>query len=348
MKKWRKLSVCINDNWQVFKSDRKNRFLRLIQTFYCLYLIVINCIPIQAQSQNTYSSEVQPILLSQIHPQSQVTQSPSIVTPMSSSQFQDPNQVETLAQPQPQSQSQNTSIPSIATDRPTVTPSPMVVPINYIQAENGLAWRKQSSGSQFNVPQTLVRLGILPRTELRLTVPNYFLNYGAISGTADMSAGLKVQLGPLFNRFQLAIIPGFTIPTGSRSMTSNAVDPFGQIVASYKLSNNWTFTSAQSIFQQTIEEEVQAEDILVHRKQLIYQPTALLSRKLGLKADTFIEYAGNFTRRQLSDQIIDIGAIYRLSSNQQLDLRFGAGLTKVSPIAFVEFGYSLRLGKLLR
>ncbi len=316
--------------------------MQLIRVICFLYLVT-NCISVQAQYQNDYSSEVQPIFLSQ-------TQSQEISSPPASSQFQDSPQSKTSPQSisQSPSQSQNTSTPQIATDRPTVTPSPIVVPINYIQAENGLALRKQPNWSEFNVPQTLIRLGVLPRTELRLTVPNYFLNHGAISGTADMSVGLKEQLGPLFHRFQLALIPGFTIPTGSRSMTSNAVDPFLQIVASYKLSNHWTFASAQSIFQQTVEEEVQTEDILLHRKQLIYQPTAVLSRKLGAKANAFIEYAGNFTRRQLSDQIIDIGGLYRLRSNQQIDVRFGVGLTKVSPTVFIEFGYSLLVGKLLR
>ena len=357
MRKWRKLSVYIDDNWQEFKRTSQNKTLLLIQATCFLYLVT-DFIPVQAQCQDHCLSQAQPIFLSQAQPQSQSQgpQFPSAVMPISSSQFQYPPQPTASPQPQAQSPSQstspslsqNTSVPQIATDRPTVTPSPMVVPINYIQAENGLALRKQPTWFEFNVPQTLVRLGVLPRTELRLTVPNYFLNSGAISGTADMSIGLKEQLGPLFRRFQLALIPGFTIPTGSRSMTSNAVDPFLQIVASYKLSNNWTFASAQSIFQQTVEEEVQAENIVLHRKQLIYQPTSLLSRKLGPRADAFVEYAGNFTRRQLSDQIMDIGTVYRFRSNQQVDIRFGAGLTKVSPNIFIEFGYSLRAGKLLR
>lgn len=240
--------------------------------------------------------------------------------------------------------------PEIVTDRPTVTPAPFVVPPNYIQAENGLALRKEHSGGSFNVPQTLVRLGVLPRVELRLTVPNYFLIKGGqndLSGVNDMSVGTKVQLGPLPGKIDFAVIPGFTIPTGSTSLSTNAVDPFIQFTASRKLSENWTIGSAHSIFMQTEASETQTQGISTARKNVIYQPTCVFFRKLGPRADLFAEYAGNFAMAKLSDQIIDSGAVYRFRRNQQIGIRAGVGLTRASPTAFVEFGYSFLLGKII-
>jgi len=248
--------------------------------------------------------------------------------------------------------SNNTPSPEINTDRPTATPSAFVVPPNYIQTENGLGLTKEHAGQSLNAPHTLVRLGILPRAELRLTVPNYFLVRGGpndLSGVADMSVGAKIQLGPLPGKLQLAVILGITVPTGSRVLSTNAVDPFVQIIAGRALSKNWTICSAQSIFLKTEVSEPQNDgEIPTSNQGVIYQPTCVLFRKLGPKADFFTEYVGNFQRSTLSNQIMDCGGLYRFRRNQQLGVRFGVGLTKASPTAFVEFGYSVLLGKLLR
>lgn len=242
--------------------------------------------------------------------------------------------------------------PEIDTDRPSVTPTTSTVPPNYIQAENGLALTKESSGRSFNVPQTQLRLGLLPRAELRFAVPNYLLVQGvhpAVSGVADMSVGAKIRIGPLPGRFDLTVIPGFTVPTGSKSLTSNAVDPFVQIVAGRKLSENWTIRSAQGVFIRTEAEESQNQgEVPSVDKNVVYQPTCDLIRKLGPKGDCFVEYVGNFQRSARSNQIIDAGALYRFRRNQQLSARFGFGVTSAAPTAFVEFGYSLLLGRLLK
>lgn len=241
--------------------------------------------------------------------------------------------------------------PEIVTDRPTATPAPFVVPPNYIQAETGMGLRKENRGGSLNVPQALIRLGILPRTELRLTAPNYILLNGSgeiISGVNDMSVGMKGQLGPLPGKIQLAVIPGLTVPIGSASLTTNSVDPFVQITASRSLSKNWTIGSAHSIFVQTEAAQVQSENFTTQRRNAIYQPTFVVFRKITPKADLFFEYVGNFTKGKLSDQILDAGSVYRYCRNQQIGIRGGVGLTTASPTVFVELGYSFLLGKIIR
>lgn len=282
----------------------------------------------------------------------------------SSSRNTDPQQSSSQSSAPPQSSSQSAvpsqsgsqgavldKSPEICTDRPSVTPSPLVVPQNYFQAENGIALRKEHSGGTFNASQTQLRLGVLKRAELRLSVPNYFLTRGSaqdVSAVSDMSVGTKIQLGPLPGKFQMAVIPGLTLPTGSKALTSNAVDPFIQLTAAHQLSDNWSVGSAHSIFMHTEAAETQVQGITSTRKNIIYQPTCILFRRLGPHADYFLEYAGNFTRYKLSDQIIDTGAVYRFKRNQQIGFRCGVGLTKASSTAFVEFGYAFMLGKIIR
>jgi len=242
--------------------------------------------------------------------------------------------------------------PVIDTDGPSVTPTPFTVPSNYIQAENGLALTKESRGRSLSVPETLLRLGLLPRAELRLVVPNYLLIQGvnpAVSGVSDMSVGTKIRIGPLPRKINLAVIAGLTVPTGSKDLTSNAVDPFVQIIAGRKLSENWTLRTAHAVFVRTQAEESQNQgQVQSVDKNVVYQPTCDLIRRLGPNGDCFAEYVGNFQRSTRSNQFIDAGVLYRFRRNQQLNARFGVGLTSNSPAAFVEFGYSLLLGKLLK
>lgn len=138
-------------------------------------------------------------------------------------------------------------------------------------------------------------------------------------------------------------------PSGCSSSCSNAVDPFVQIVAGRSLSKNWTVCSAHSIFLKTVVSEPQNDlEAPTSNQGVIYQPTFAFIRKLSPKADFFTEYVGNFQKSTLSNQIVDCATLYRFRRNQQVSARLGIGLTKASPTAFVEFGYSVLLGKILR
>jgi hypothetical protein len=55
----------------------------------------------------------------------------------------------------------------IVTDRPSVTDSSIVVPAGSIQAENGLLDNSTQAVRTLDGPETLVRFGLLPKTELR-------------------------------------------------------------------------------------------------------------------------------------------------------------------------------------
>src|SRR4051794_34815212 len=78
--------------------------------------------------------------------------------------------------------------PPIATDRPSMTDSSIVVPRGSVQFENGFA---ETDGRTFDGPETLIRFGVASRLELRLAVPNYFGGPNVISGFGDLAFGMK-------------------------------------------------------------------------------------------------------------------------------------------------------------
>src|SRR5271167_2691194 len=94
----------------------------------------------------------------------------------------------------------------IATDRPAVTDSSVVVPRGSLQFENGLT--ETGSGDQriFDFPETLLRFGVASKTELRLTVPDYLARTGMSSGFGDLAIGVKQQLGPTPYGFDVSLV----------------------------------------------------------------------------------------------------------------------------------------------
>src|SRR5580692_12124519 len=90
--------------------------------------------------------------------------------------------------------------PTIVTDRPSFTNSSIVVPAGSLQLENGFLETYNQGQNVVDGPETLLRFGIATKTELRLTVPDYFYNTstggGPGSGFGDMVIGVKHKFGP--------------------------------------------------------------------------------------------------------------------------------------------------------
>jgi hypothetical protein len=107
----------------------------------------------------------------------------------------------------------------IATDRPDITESAIVVPTASLQAENGAAWTGGRHATGFDICQSLLRLGVGDGAELRLALPSRFEGF---------SLGLKRQLGPVHG-FDIALIMAVSLPVGSTAQTSHRVDPFLKI-----------------------------------------------------------------------------------------------------------------------
>jgi hypothetical protein len=96
-------------------------------------------------------------------------------------------------------QNQPTSVDAvpIATDRPAVTNSSVVVPAGSLQGENGFLETGSQGQSVLDGTESLVRFGVAKRAELRLMVPDYFynLNTGDRSGSGFGDFAVRAGCG---------------------------------------------------------------------------------------------------------------------------------------------------------
>src|SRR5215467_8756423 len=87
---------------------------------------------------------------------------------------------------------------NIITDRPSVTNTPETVPKGMIQVENDLRATADQGQTTVTFPETLVRVGVLSSTEVRLTAPAYShdatTSSGVRSGFSDFALGVQQRL----------------------------------------------------------------------------------------------------------------------------------------------------------
>jgi hypothetical protein len=214
----------------------------------------------------------------------------------------------------------------IATDRPDITESAIVVPTASLQAENGGAWTSGRHATGFDICQSLLRLGVGHGAEFRLALPSRFEGF---------SLGFKRQLGPVHG-FDISLIVAVSLPVGSTAQTSHRVDPFLKIPWSRDIGHGWSIGGMGSVFWLTE----------VGRRNLTWEPTFVLERELTYAAYAFAEYGGDYPQRGGSRQTAHFGAAYKIGSKNQIDFHFGFGLSPVTPDRFFAVGYSFRIDRL--
>ena len=222
----------------------------------------------------------------------------------------------------------------ISTDRPSVANSSVVVPLGGLQFENGLLVTHTQGQFVLDLPETSVRYGLLRKTELRLTVPDYYYNVpnggGTTSGFGDLAIGVKQQLGPFAGNFNLSAIFSLSFPTGANAISSHGYDPALQLPWSRALSAKWTLGGQVAFYWPT----------LAGSRNFTGQTTFYLDRQLTKPWDTFVEYVGDFPERGGSGQLLHFGTTYKLRPHHQIDFHAAVGLTHSAPDSYFGFGYS--------
>jgi len=219
----------------------------------------------------------------------------------------------------------------IATDRPAVTNSSVVVPSGSVQVENGVQITTAVGQRTFDGPESLVAFGLTDSTELRFTVPDY--NYSALaSGFGDLALGLKQQIGHTASGFDASLIVFLTFPTGANAESSHGYDPGLQLPWSQKISQKWTAAGMLSLYWLTEG----------GTRNLTGESTFLFDRQITGPWDVFVEYAGDFSERGGPRHLLHFGSAYKLTPLQQLDVHVGAGLSRAAVDHFIGVGYSFR------
>jgi Putative MetA-pathway of phenol degradation len=220
----------------------------------------------------------------------------------------------------------------IATDRPAVTDSSVVVPIGSLQAENGFTETVSQGQQTFDGPETLLRFGVASKTELRLTAPDYY-GQAVSSGFGDLEVGMKQQLGPTPGGFDVSLVLSLSLPTGANAISSHGYDPFVQLPWSRSVSSNWTAAGMFSVYWPTEQ----------GRRNVTGETTFLMDRQLTKTWDAFVEYAGDFPEQGGPRHLLHVGTAYKPTPHQQLDLHVGVGLSSAAVDHFIGVGYSFRL-----
>ena len=219
----------------------------------------------------------------------------------------------------------------ISTDRPAVTDSSVVVPAGTIQVENGFTDTVSDGQRTLDGPETWVRVGVASKTELRLIAPDYFGPQGMGSGFGDLALGVKQQLGPVAG-FDVSLVVTLSLPTGARAISSHGYDPSVQLPWSRSLSSNWTIAGMLSVYAPT-------ED---GRRRVTGETTFLVDRQLTKECDAFVEYVGDFPERGGPRHLLHFGSAFKLTSNQQVDVHVGVGLSSAAVDHLIGVGYSFR------
>jgi hypothetical protein len=207
----------------------------------------------------------------------------------------------------------------------------VVVPLGALQLENGLQLSDDGGRNSFDLPETEIRYGLLQKTELRLNLPDYFHNLPA-SGFADLTLGIKQQLGPLAG-FDFSLIPSLSVPTGAAGVSSHGYDPGLQLPWSHGLTGNLTVAGQLASYWPTVD----------GRHDRTAEATLLFDRQLSAPWDAWLEYAGDFPARGGARQLLHTGTAYKLTAHQQLDLHAALGLSAAAPRWFIGCGYSYLL-----
>jgi hypothetical protein len=238
----------------------------------------------------------------------------------------------------------NPASSSITTDRPSVTDASIVVPAGSVQLENGFEDSVTQGLRTLDGPETLVRVGLLSRTEVRFYVPDYFDTQNPQTGTTissgfgDMAIGLKQQIGPLPGKFDLSVVAYLSIPTGANAISSHGYDPAVQAPWSRALNSKWTLAGMLSLYCPT----------LAGRRNVTFEPTILIDRQLTAPWSAFAEYAGDFSQHQGPRDLAHFGTAYAISKHHQLDFHVGVGSMAGSAYHFLGFGYSFRFQAIRR
>jgi hypothetical protein len=222
----------------------------------------------------------------------------------------------------------------IATDRPDVTNSSLVVPTGSLQSENGLNFSARDGGRFVDGTNTRWRLGVAPCLELLVDLPTYFANVKApgSSGFSNAAPAIKWQVSPIPGKVDVSLVFGVALPTGATEIAGRGAQPYLQMPWSWELQDGWSLSGMLTEFFRPAE--------LTTRR--ITETTFVIEKKVTGKASLFVEYVGDYPENAGPSQLFNSGAVYRLTPTQQVDFHVAFGLNHNAPSYIVGVGYSFR------
>lgn len=239
----------------------------------------------------------------------------------------------------------------LVTDRPDQTESALVVPAGSVQVEVGATYiRDDVDGIRteaWEVPGTLVRVGLSERFELRIGWSGWVdaeqsgrgLRH-TFDGSGDAELGGKVAFGSWGEEGpEVALLFGTSVPVGDDDLTSDAWDPSfrlsvahalpGGVDLGWNLGMAWATEGAGSGGEHTLSEAIY---------------TVAVGFEVSERVGAFVELYGAFggSAGGAPRHALDGGLTFALRDHLQLDVAAGVGLSDAAEDSFVGIGLSYR------
>jgi hypothetical protein len=211
----------------------------------------------------------------------------------------------------------------IATDRPDITNSSIVVPTGSLQSENGVNVSARDGGRSIDGTNSRWRLGVAPCLELLVDIPTYFANVRApgSSGFSDVAPAVKWQISPVPGKIDLSVVFGMALPTGAVDIAGRGAQPYLQMPWSWELHDGWGVSGMLTEFFRPAE--------LTTKR--VTETTFVIEKKLTEKASLFVEYVGDYPENAGPSVLLNSGGVFRLSPTQQVDFHVAFGLNHNAP-----------------
>lgn len=252
----------------------------------------------------------------------------------------------------PAAVSAQSDVSELVTDRPDFTESSAVVGRGMLQVEMGSTVESEGSGDgrarTVTAPLALVRLGLSPSTELRLSGDGgIFSSYGQGPGRVSASGGSDIELGMkwvFLDRadagLAMAVIPMVSLPVGSQTMSSGTYDPTVKFTWAKSLSRGFDLSGNVNMSRPTDADGRYTEQAY----------SASLAHALSTNWGGYWEVYGFVPTGRDDGQAwtANTGVTRGIGGNAQIDLEVGRGLTAGAPDWFVGVGMGIRTSALRR
>jgi Putative MetA-pathway of phenol degradation len=236
--------------------------------------------------------------------------------------------------------SKSQEIQPIQTDRPDQTESPSITPKHQLQMEIGFVYEQENIITRnFTHANVLTKFGLSDRVELRL-VTDY--------GTTQYSFNNSESSSSYFNPTLIGCKVAFFDEKGLRPKTSMILHLGLPFLASKSFKFDQVFTTYRFLMQHTLNDKMSLSyNLGAEWDGVTAQPAGIYTLAMGYgissRIGSYIELYGSLQGRVATHQY-DMGFTYLISSDIQLDLSGGVGITKNAPDYFVGCGISFRTG----
>ena len=237
-------------------------------------------------------------------------------------------------------------IPELVTDRPDITDSPIVLPIDYFQIETGFVFEKQKfiessveiEKNNLILGSTLLRYGISKDWEFRFGW-EYLISKAFLSNNEFLTQGMQnIFLGAKYQfRKDQEILSNagfiftFGLPFGNEKLRPNKVEPGITLALEQDFSDEIFLSVNAGAYNNS------------SLGKNIYNLTASLEYGFTYEFSVFAEMFSSYITNSSPNQNIDIGCEYLMKNNIQVDFSIGTSVFSSDTDYFGNLGFSVRL-----